>query len=93
MPLRGWPGSSSPGLLFREGRRCPARRDEALQLVQTPARVHRRVPAGAADPCAPHQPGVPAGHAAAVDPHVSRGDPPPSLDGPAGGPVRNEGQV
>nr|KAF6455439.1 component of oligomeric golgi complex 1 [Rousettus aegyptiacus] len=51
----------------REGRRCPARRDEALQLVQTPARVHRRVPAGTADPRAPHQPGVPAGHAAAVD--------------------------
>ena len=42
-----------------------------MQLVQTPARVRRRVPAGSPDAGTSHQPGVPERHAAEVDPRVS----------------------
>lgn len=59
------------GLLFRKGHWCPARGDEALLLVQTPASIHRRVPASSANPCTSHQPGIPERYTAEMDSHVS----------------------
>lgn len=49
----------------------PGGRGEAEQLVQVPPGVRGGVPANPADPGPPHQPGIPQGHAAAVDCHVS----------------------
>lgn len=79
------PDDLSLGPLLRKGHWCPAGGHEAVQLVQTPARIRRRVPASSPHTCASHQPGVPERHTAEVDPHVSSqsfpggGQDPPSL--------------
>lgn len=70
MLFTGWPRLLVTWPSLRKGRRHSAR-DEAVQLVQTPASVHRPVPAGSPNPGAAHQPGVPERHAAEMDPHVS----------------------
>ena len=97
MLFEGQPDDSSTGLLFRKGHQCSARGDEALRLVQTPASVRGGVPAGAPHPRAPHQPGVPAGHAAEVDPCVGGQAFPrlgtrPRTSMAVQGPVRDEGE-
>lgn len=56
---------------FREGRQCPAGGGSAVRLVPTPATICRQLPALSPNPGAAHQPGVPEGHTAEVDPHVS----------------------
>lgn len=71
---------AQPGFFSRKGHRCPARGDAAVQLVQTPASLHYGVPARATDARSPYQPGVPEGHAAEVDRHVSNQRASPRLD-------------
>lgn len=72
MLFKAQPGFLSLGLFSRKRHRCPPRGDEAVRLVQTPARLRYRVPAHAPDSCASHQPGVLERHTAEMDRHVSR---------------------
>ena len=80
MLFKAQPGFFSLGLFSRKGHRCPPRGDEAMQLVQTPAHLHYRVPAHTPNSRTSHQPGVPERHAAEMDRHVSRQNAPLRLD-------------
>lgn len=71
MTSKGWPQLLVTWPSLRKGHWRSARGDEALQLVQIPASIHRPVPASSPNTRAAHQPGIPERHPAEMDPHVS----------------------